>query len=639
MSHHASSPQNHESSRWLALIAILVTLVSFVLGLSAYRQGGQTWGDAVFRTLQLFHLHFYDLHEAALHSSHPLHLKEGLAHIPWELNVARFGAGIVALGLIPAMLAIKLFRGDLRKFMAKNRWSGHIIVCGHCSRAVSLIKELAAKNAQGRKHKVVLIGHCPVPVAELPSAVLYLEGNAQDGRLLYDAGVQRAASLVALNEDDRANLEILVAAARECEAHRTSREPLECHAHMQDSHLKSGLHNRMSVDFAGHGKVHIRLFNYYELVARSLACQHPMPESVVETTPLAEHYVIVGFGAFGQNVALKLVKMGQQLVHDIHDADKPWKVVKPKVTAIDMRGNYAADAFLRAHPSFTDQCDWRLIPHSCESSGFLDLEFLSDADAKAKTSVIFCLENEAVSLRTALLLRDICRADEKKGKDVDSIYLRLSRPDRLGQVVANLAKSPGKPHLHFFASDAVIFSSNSILHQQLDLLAAYIHTLYLQVAGQDIRPENLPAAASQQWSQLSEENRESNRDAADHIWAKLRTLGYALMHAPAGQKNPPKPSATLLKELTDREEELARAEHCRWITSKVLAGWKYGPKTTTQAELAKGMPKFHSDIKDYDDLAESTKEKDRVNIRAIPALLREGRLIATRYKIAASEQV
>ena len=64
---------------------------------------------------------------------------------------------------------------------------------------------------------------------------------------------------------------------------------------------------------------------------------------------------------------------------------------------------------------------------------------------------------------------------------------------------------------------------------------------------------------------------------------------------------------------------MARLEHERWMAWRLLNGWRHGKKRDNAAKL-------HPDIVDYDELADTTKEKDRIIIRAIPALLRAGRL-------------
>ena len=85
--------------------------------------------------------------------------------------------------------------------------------------------------------------------------------------------------------------------------------------------------------------------------------------------------------------------------------------------------------------------------------------------------------------------------------------------------------------------------------------------------------------------------------------------------------------AALLAELRNQEEDLARPEHYRWMTWRLLDRWRPG-------ERRGNVLKIHPDIKEYEKLAESTKEKDRVNIRTIPTLIQDGRLKVVRQVVS-----
>ena len=629
---HSASPSS-STPRWIAWCGLVIAFISFGLGIWAYvYEGHEGFLEGGFKSLQMFHLHFHPL------GGHPASHGEG-EFVSTVLEFARFGAAAVALGLLPAVVVLALFRADISRSWVKCFWRHHVIVCGHCTRTLSLIKELCTQKP---KRRVVFIGPCPAPQAELPPGVLYLEGDAQSGDLLRQAAVHRADCLVALNEDDRSNLEILIAAERQCDKEQRARpvfgdlletlaagnpcegratKGLDCYVHLQDTHLQSGLHKELGADFSKSNHVRHHLFNYYELVARNLACQYPLPEALVEEGPLPEHYIIVGFGSFGQNVALKLVKMGQQLVHHRVDGKDEWRVVKPRVTVIDPRGEIATVPFLRAHSAFTEHCTWAVHGWSCEAPEFLDLTFISAAEASAKTSIIFCLDNEVLSLRTALLLHDICRTTQQ-ARGVDAIYLRLARPERLGGIVKNLAAQKDKPRLIFFAPDSEIFSADAILRYGVDALARAVHEAYLKAAEADARANNKPTAAGKRWEELGSNDREGSREAADHTWAKLRTLGYEIRPVPEGEAVAPV-SEALLREIESREDELARVEHYRWMTWRLLTGWTYGSPRDNQK-------KHHPDLVAYEELASATQDKDKVIIRAIPELLKAGKLIAVK---------
>lgn len=592
--HTASVHAPHR--RWLTWIALLLVALATATGVFAYRYHGHaTWSDAVFSTLQLFHLHF-----------HPCHV-DGEEVVPFSLHVARFAAAAVGLGVLPAMLVVTLFHGDLKRWWVRRSWRGHTVVCGNCSRTRALAKDL---RSIGRK--VVLIGnHPPEDISE---GLVHLPGEAND-LLLDRAGTCRAAALVAFHDNDRTNIGILCSAERIC-AKRRLRAPLETHAQLQDLHLQTGLAGLLTEGFDAGKHVRHHVFNYHEIVARLLARQYPLPETLSTGQATPEHYVILGFGSFGQNVALKLVKVGQQLVHRRVSGQDQWEVVRPRVTVVDRRGDVAAAAFLRAYPRFTDHCHFSCVAAESDSPAFLDLSFLGDKHRSSRVVIVLCVEDETVILRTLFDLRSSARAAET----VDEVYARLARPDQLGAVFARLSENSAKPRVVPFAADTEVFTQDAVLRQSLDALARLVHESYLTVAAADARANNTPAAASRSWEELSERDRDGNREAADHTWAKLRTLGYRIERMPATAEVSPI-ADDLLSELASREEELARAEHYRWMTWRLLSGWSHGAKRDNERKL-------HPDITAYENLPPATQEKDKVIIRAIPQLLRLGRMRA-----------
>ncbi|MEI8386876.1 MAG: RyR domain-containing protein [Verrucomicrobiota bacterium] len=574
------------------LIAIITSLcvMFFVIGTIEFGGHYPRLTDASFHSLQLFHLHF------------PEHIEP----VSLPLEIARWGAGLLGLSVIPLLLGLLL--GDrFFRYWVRFLWRNHVIVCGDSVQAYHLLSDLRQS-----KHRVVFIGTSAGSRANLPRGVLFLEGHARDGRLLRTAAAQRAAHVVALS-DDRANLDILDAVTQICEARRAGMGALNCHAHIQDVHLESGLRHALAQTSDKSSGVRYHLFNSHEESARLLACRYPLPEALVESEPLPEHYVIVGFGALGQNVALKLVKMGQQLFHEPGaPEDSAWRIINPRITVVDPRGEDAASAFLHGTPTFRDHCDFKVVALSCETSDFLSLAFLDRGGHRGKTSLILCIDDETMALRTALMLLKGRSASEA---GIDAIYLHLREPERLHLI---LEGSPGHPRLAFFAPDREVFSSDAILRGSLDTLARAVHEAWLTAEQNDRRAENQASAAAKIWEELSEHDRDSNREAADHTWAKLRTLGYELQPA-RGKTASHGIDPAFLAELKAHEDELARVEHYRWMTWRLLDGWRYGKERDPAL-------KCHPDIKAYEDLAKSTQDKDKAIIRAIPKLLQAGRL-------------
>ena len=108
------------------------------------------------------------------------------------------------------------------------------------------------------------------------------------------------------------------------------------------------------------------------------------------------------------------------------------------------------------------------------------------------------------------------------------------------------------------------------------------------------------------YSDLPEDEKEQNRDTVRDIPDKLASLGYGLQL---------KHSREAVFEFSKGETEtLAKREHLRWIKQKQKNGWRLGSSTDKAG-------KVHQDLVPWDQLEESTKEKDRLMVRAIPRIV------------------
>ena len=63
-----------------------------------------------------------------------------------------------------------------------------------------------------------------------------------------------------------------------------------------------------------------------------------------------------------------------------------------------------------------------------------------------------------------------------------------------------------------------------------------------------------------------------------------------------------------------------KAEHNRWWTEKILAGWKpSGPKSADGSSHADKANMIHGDMVPFEELSDEVKDKDKINIAAMAA--------------------
>lgn len=153
-------------------------------------------------------------------------------------------------------------------------------------------------------------------------------------------------------------------------------------------------------------------------------------------------------------------------------------------------------------------------------------------------------------------------------------------------------------------------------HDRRELIAKEIHVHYVEerTARHEYKPDKL---SHQEWDHLNAFYKDSNRAQADDIARKLRMIGLRYADAssvPGGQ----------ITELQVQDiDKFAKPEHDRWLAERRAQGWKYGEKEDP-------AQKTHPAMKEWNDLPEEQREKDRSAIRAIPRYLKAANYVVVK---------
>ncbi len=112
-----------------------------------------------------------------------------------------------------------------------------------------------------------------------------------------------------------------------------------------------------------------------------------------------------------------------------------------------------------------------------------------------------------------------------------------------------------------------------------------------------------------EWEELPASLRVSNRFFAQSVGGKLVQLGVGLTSLRSAA--PPHGLPLDAEEL----DELAQAEHDRWMRDQIADGWRLtaGPKDPDR--------KLHPLLVPWEELDQVSREKDRDSIRALPMML------------------
>jgi hypothetical protein len=151
--------------------------------------------------------------------------------------------------------------------------------------------------------------------------------------------------------------------------------------------------------------------------------------------------------------------------------------------------------------------------------------------------------------------------------------------------------APARPRAHALSDD------------DLEDLAIAYHRLYREQAGPG------DAAARLDWGELPENLRESNRTTARALRRELAALGYDIRHQTGDGHR-----VTALP--PEHVQQLAEAEHARWVREKQARGYVYGP-----VRRHEGARRTHPDLVAWAHLTPAARDKDRVRFSAAPRLL------------------
>jgi hypothetical protein len=169
--------------------------------------------------------------------------------------------------------------------------------------------------------------------------------------------------------------------------------------------------------------------------------------------------------------------------------------------------------------------------------------------------------------------------------------------------------------MRFCGLNPVTIGQELEIQHRLDRLAVAIHEGYVRsrlAEGEEIgaRPAIVP------WEALPETYREESRSQGDHHWIKARELGlFAVPLADAANHG----VKTLECLPAAHLEALSKAEHDRWVCSRLAQGWRYS-ETRDDARLR------HDNLVPWEQLSDAVKGYDRSAILEMPRAFEEAGL-------------
>jgi len=542
--------------RW-HLLAFL-GLSAFALGCVGYAEylSDPTPSDVVFWSLKLF---LFNAPEKT--------------HLPIALDVARFLAPIVASYAGLSALAA-LFRDRVQQ-MRIPLLRGHVVLCGLGYVGAEFLRHLEQADAR----VVVVESDATNPLIDechrlhIPVII----GDAQMERSLHAAGVHRAALLLAVCSEDAVNTEIVAIARRLVTSH--GGEQLRCLARIGDPDLCRLLQSQETS--LADASLSLDFFNLDEMSARLVLDKFP---------------VDVGAGGQAHVLVSDLDAKGTWLLihaaRDWYDRPTATDVTSPLwVTVVDARAEERLRSLVGQYPAIGQVCRFVCADPSVQGIRALIAQYADDEVPKLNRCYVTGYRDEQ-TLSIALMLR------QELGATVP-LVVGLSRREGVTRLINEARASSLLSRLEVVPTLDRTCTMEFLRGGSFERIAIAIHRRWRceQLA------DNKPAPS---WDELDESRRESSRAHARHIVVKLASIGCTI--APLRDW-----AASDFAFTDDEVEYLASAEHDRWNSERISAGWRLGPKDPRARRTPYLVP--------FADLPRDVADYDRILVRGIPAFL------------------
>ncbi len=289
---------------------------------------------------------------------------------------------------------------------------------------------------------------------------------------------------------------------------------------------------------------------------------------------------------------------------------------KPLVTIIDSEARALASAFDREQPQHRMAADIAFIDSDIMDTT-LDAEgsaqraaLLARDDAAPVTAIALCLASDADNVAAAMALRALRR---RSGRFFAPVFMHMRDADGAGNVFLRADKDRIVDPFEFIIPIGLSREALAIeilAEGERDRIAKRIHASFRKLS--DDRQ-----SANSSWAALAETYRRANRHAADHMAAKLWSLGLATERH--STESSFAVDAEWEKQLAARAEDLervARLEHRRWIADRVMEGWTF-------AESRDDDLRHHPDLVAFEDIDRKDQDKDRDQIARLRIFIKE----------------
>ena len=305
------------------------------------------------------------------------------------------------------------------------------------------------------------------------------------------------------------------------------------------------------------------------------------------------HLIVIGFGDIGKS----FTTYASRVLHFPN-------LSKTRISIIDPYCGDEFELFERRFPGYKSIYDieynrFCASPFSSSAHDFIDS---SVKEVNAIVYIVVCMEDSDRSLAAGLNMPLSVYSKEVP------VVVRYNRHEGLSEMVhttdEKICRDDMFSNVRFWGmSDFSLFDEQQYALREKFATAA--HTTYLRIA-KDNGFYKSESPNCQPYKQLPSTYQWSNRYLADSYQIKLRSAGYSVIEKEGSYD---KKKYEIVKDFDDSDiENLAQAEHARWVADRVMSGWTYGEERDNDL-------KKQPNINIWDAIDPSTKQYDYALIR------------------------
>lgn len=590
--------------------------------------------------------------------------------VPGVLRLARVTGAVLVIWAfaLAAGVAFKPTFLRLGLFLRKGRYS---IVCGLGTKGVELVQNLRESG-----HLVAVVDPMPDnPLRAYAQSIgaRYFFGDAASPALLRKLYFGDVRDVFLFHDSDEANIRVVQQLDQFVGPDAAASQ---WYVHVEDQRHRFLLHQTVQQ------QQRIHVLNIYENIARRLLFQYPLDRFYHAPNAHTMQIIVLGFGPVAREIVLACLRLGHFARHvslritvysdapERHDSE--FAAAYPcTYRRHSVFGHNPAAAAVQEYVFFYGEAQSQVVsfePLPVSDTHLLEPGFSLYHVIRPEyiVNVYACLDDglqSAAYLSTILPKIEALRQEKRCDLQAFCFY-NLSDLNQAGFVERRLNRLAPTVPVFFFGNFAQECSVAALKDRSLDALPRqlalwhYLHfdfqatkdrnrpdlnrfiSRYLTEKGlpvpaktangrQDWSPtwlsvstEKLTEWSNHCWSHLPENERESNRQAADHLWVKIRQANCRLTE----QYTAPEAFSRFLAANPALATKLAEMEHRRWCAEKLLDGWLpdeavpgNDPADEPGREKRKKQ-KLHPDLKAFAHI--NTGYKDSQQIISIPYVLR-----------------